>query len=990
MSRTVPANDLIEATKQFASEPIIIVKIFWSSGNKFYSSKKLGIGDGSTAANAIGLIMNIENFSEQIKVGNSGKINNLSIDIAGLRSYYDSNILYHTPCIIYQYFWDDSSLTSGIVMFAGWIASPITWNESSDILSFDIISQVEDSEYGFSLNESGSYGYTPDEDAYDVPWPIVFGKCLNVPSIRIQTGATGKVIEPFLRTSTVLEVEGGEDFAQTPTELRLLIGSVVVTGEFDGKQLTLNLINEPRYTTITVAAVPGGDDDEDNFSVIWLTGNYDVKGSFLYSSTLEQYNYCYRQETVGGNTKVWCQNKWGTDASGVWVDTRPITINETAGAVRDSWIRYPENYIFGFIVKADAAVYRINTNGTIHTDSQVKYVAGLYADTVLDVKAYRTIDKKKILCNIPSSYYTKTAEDVGAGFNSSIITMDQLLSSRDKEGWDDDLYVSLDGIQSSNTSILLKWMIDTYSDYSTDSTSFTAGETALTNYPSNFVLFDQGDTMKICEEIAWQCRCSLRISNSIVYLRYLEAEPTVMDAIIDDDDFEIKTTHLVLSDETELITKFIAKWKRSYSPEDKIQTYIKEENSSTYGLIKGEYNFWIYNVKEHVERATTFWAHRYANLWKLLSFDTFTDVINLEAGDSVRLMTTSHDIVSSYLTTLAESVSIDKGLIHLNLWLPVIAGSQTQDANAWDDSVDSLTDIDTSDLREFNYEVELEESEAVSKSSLNRSLDRDDYEDIQEDIVFYASSTTARIFRFIATQDAPAQKFITSTLNYFYTVPGWSSNLYYALTRFVMHTNRLFYCKQAHEADVIVTQPISGSGWTAFWTEMTSPSINFKIKGATNLDDLSEPLVTNDLLYAYYDIATFTWKSVQILYEGGSGSGIQYARISQVVTHAAETEYEMYLIDDAGADISGPYTIDRAIGYEANGTDGTDIRNYMPWYGVGARVPVSQHYDVTAAALKWFIDKTMMFVGKPADRSIDIEEETTASESLLRIMAVWK
>lgn len=716
MSRTIPVPDQIEIDKNYAVEPIIVLKIEWSGGTKYYASKKFGNGDGSTIASASGTLMNIENFSEQIKVGNSGKINDISVQLTGLRSYYDSEVVYNTACTVSQHFISDGVLTTGIDMFVGKIASPITWNESTDILSFDVISQVPSGEYGFALSEDGSYGYTPDDDAYDVPWPIVFGKCLNVPSVRIQTGATGKITEPMTRTSTILEVEDGDKFIQLTT-LRLFIGGIVVTGQFDGTQLTISTMNEAKYTSIAIAAVPGGDDDVDNYSVIWLNANVDVKGTHLYSSILRQYNYCYRQETIGGITKVWCSHKWGSFSNQVWVDSRPTIITEVAGAPRDSWAAPPMQFIFGFVVKTDSAVYRINTDGTIHSDSQVKYVAGLFADTVLDVKAYRTLDKEKVLCNIPSSYYTKTIEDVGAGFNSLTITMDQLLSSRDREGWSDELFVSIDGVQSSNTSILLKWLIDTYTNLSTNTSSF--GTSALNNYPSNFVLFGQGDTMKICEEIAWQARCSLKIVNDTVYLIYLSLIPSSVKNI-DDDDFEIKTTHLSLSDETEIITKFIATWKQSYSPEDNIQTYMKKENISAYGLTKQEFSFYIYNVKEWVEKSTTFWAHRYANVWKQLIFNSFLNNIGLEATDAVFLQTTLHNIISTATICLVQSISIEQlnGLVNLELWLPVLAGAQIADANAWMTDGEGLIDVDVSNLREYDYEVELEEADSQSRSSI--------------------------------------------------------------------------------------------------------------------------------------------------------------------------------------------------------------------------------------------------------------------------------
>jgi len=113
-------------------------------------------------------------------------------------------------------------------------------------------------------------------------------------------------------------------------------------------------------------------------------------------------------------------------------------------------------------------------------------------------------------------------------------------------------------------------------------------------------------------------------------------------------------------------------------------------------------------------------------------------------------------------------------------------------------------------------------------------------------------------------------------------------------------------------------------------------------------------------------------------------AGVQFAEVTATLTHDAIDEYTVQKIDESGTKDGTDIIIDRALGYEGYGTDGTDIRNYSPWFGVGAIVPISQHYDDTAGELKWFIDMPFVFIGKPVDRSIDIDE------TYQRTMAVWK
>jgi len=125
---------------------------------------------------------------------------------------------------------------------------------------------------------------------------------------------------------------------------------------------------------------------------------------------------------------------------------------------------------------------------------------------------------------------------------------------------------------------------------------------------------------------------------------------------------------------------------------------------------------------------------------------------------------------------------------------------------------------------------------------------------------------------------------------------------------------------------------------------------------------------------------------------GSSGGGVQpiWAEVTETLSHGSSNSYTVQKIDESGNKDGNDIVIDRALGYEGHGSDGEDIRNYSPWFGVGARVPIAQHHDTGAGGLKWFINLTLTFVGKPADRSLDIEEVTTASESEYRTMAVWK
>ena len=122
----------------------------------------------------------------------------------------------------------------------------------------------------------------------------------------------------------------------------------------------------------------------------------------------------------------------------------------------------------------------------------------------------------------------------------------------------------------------------------------------------------------------------------------------------------------------------------------------------------------------------------------------------------------------------------------------------------------------------------------------------------------------------------------------------------------------------------------------------------------------------------------------------GGGGLLQFAEVTVALSHASVNEYTVQKINNLGEKDGVNITIDRALGYEGFGTDATDIRYFAPWFGVGAIIKICKHFDDEADEIKWFIDMPMLFIGKPADRSLDIDEVTTAGESLNRVMAVWK
>ena len=153
-----------------------------------------------------------------------------------------------------------------------------------------------------------------------------------------------------------------------------------------------------------------------------------------------------------------------------------------------------------------------------------------------------------------------------------------------------------------------------------------------------------GRTRSRClQEIAFQARCAIWISNGVFYLKYLPEEPTPADTITVSDIDAEKGIEVELTSTEDIVTKMKVKWRLSWAdlsdrPKDKAEkTIILRHNVAKYGTQEQEYDFYIYNQPDIVYKCATFWLIRKSNTWKRIKFKTFLNKLNLETFDAVTL-----------------------------------------------------------------------------------------------------------------------------------------------------------------------------------------------------------------------------------------------------------------------------------------------------------------------------------------------------------------
>ena len=126
---------------------------------------------------------------------------------------------------------------------------------------------------------------------------------------------------------------------------------------------------------------------------------------------------------------------------------------------------------------------------------------------------------------------------------------------------------------------------------------------------------------------------------------------------------------------------------------------------------------------------------------------------------------------------------------------------------------------------------------------------------------------------------------------------------------------------------------------------------------------------------------------------GGGGGGTstattQWAEITQIPEYD-DANKAKYIVEKVSLNASNewvkdgsPLDITYAIGYEGNldgsTDDAADIRNWFPWYGVGAIVRIIQRIDSeqnpSVPVEEWWIAETMIFGGKETESAIRVQE----------------
>lgn len=739
--RQISSAALEALQTNLGEESVLIVEIQWVKDGPRYS-----YADKDVPGRSLGKILELSPLDNAVVVqgvssGTTGDSQQISIKLddrdGSIKAILDTHDIHKRNAWVYQWFtgldFDDKFL-----IFKGQVSSPLEWNEGSRDVKLDIISKIEDAEYGFSMEE-GDFKVVPEE-LVGVAWPLVFGEnVVNVPATRLRTpkrgilrtgfGIVDYVLRPKMQqiayTACAIDNAGWGVIGlnspnaqyQMATEQNKECGckKAAMTCEVATK---INVQEQYQYNPVSIG---GGENFEQGVPIILNINGAHVHGHFQGTTNSPSNSFYITKRVhpgilandpplpkvkrslarvilgqggaanygVGSNTAAASGARCQITVTGGGNNGEIIpncTLRSGSGWVTAIGSGKGGNFMDGETVSAnwdylsqfqEAGFFwaEAGSEVTLVTNDETPYVVNLIPSTVLRVAAYKTNANggPRVLTQLPNEWYYVRYSD----FNTYTITEVVLAKplSLQGEGWEDELFITQTSSVGPNTVDILEWLIDTYTDFTWDS-SFNYVKGRLENYPMNFYLGQRGNILQLLKELAFQNRCALTLRNDVFHLTYLAEDPEIVDSITESDVFA-NTLTLTHTDTEELVTKFVAEWQDDYSM-DEVKKYIARYNVNRYGTQEQTFNFFAFNVEQYVKKTATFWLIRMGNTWRKFKAQVPVGKLTLESIDGVNV--TLPDIAQGTTKCRIESAiyNSDDNAIDVVVWTPVRSGERTK------------------------------------------------------------------------------------------------------------------------------------------------------------------------------------------------------------------------------------------------------------------------------------------------------------------------
>ncbi len=735
--RDISAAGLATLSRRHGNEPITIIEVDWVDGStSAYADRTVG--------SIPGRIVELGDLDNVVNVSNNSGSQQLAVTLddtdGTIKTIIDAHDVHKRTCRVYQYF-TGLDLADRFLLFSGKVSSPITWSERDRTVKFTILSQREDKEIGFSAEE-GQFPYLP-ADMVGKAWPMIFGKVVNCPTLQINNAVTGTTLTGVGILSGMdlwASMPDGADDSQFTMSLMLMViernhlkevkdcwapsfhppvdaqKAAELQERIDSlnEQINYAVARRDKQRACALARrqqqigeanakglgenpirILGGEDFPQGRT---LTINING-GLFTGHFEGELFHVQSRQHPADDATAADAYNQ-KTQEPAVCLEptqTRYYRYEDEippgCGA-RPSWVNKIVHW--GTVsTTSQATTHQMDTEPVaqhfwvdpgasvkIASDEPITYIASIVPGTVLAVKAYKQLTGERRLVDVPTDLYRVETTTYGS-VTAVQIVVNKPLSSITDQGWSDDLYVTFQSSVGPDIVEIIKYLIANYTDLTWDEASFNHVQEKLQPFPANFPLLERKNAIQILQEIAFQARCAIWLSNGVFYLKYLPEEPMPAGTITVSDIDAERGIEVELTGTEDIVTKMKVRWRLSWAdiseqPKDKAEkTIILRHNVAKYVTQEQEYDFYIYNQPDIVYKCATFWLIRKSNTWKRIKFKTFLNKLNLETFDAVTLDFDQPYVANGPVLAVVEKANYNSAdnCVDFECLVPVLAGT---------------------------------------------------------------------------------------------------------------------------------------------------------------------------------------------------------------------------------------------------------------------------------------------------------------------------
>jgi hypothetical protein len=319
----------------------------------------------------------------------------------------------------------------------------------------------------------------------------------------------------------------------------------------------------------------------------------------------------------------------------------------------------------------------------LNEDSTRVYVASLVPGTVTGVYAYRTFGDNRQLTELPTTYYEVVETNYG-DLTAVEVHLTRGLESYPDENWDSTLYIHFDSDIGPNPADVIEWIIENFTDFTVDATSFASVKSSLTNYPCHYYHAKREPVLSTVQRLAYEARCALIITDGVVKIKYLPLEPDA-DVVMTQADLVAGSFSFSHSRTEELVTSSDITWQprgADILEARDVQRQLRVDNNvQKYGFFGRSQVYESITNETQALKTATFWSIRDSNTWREVRFQTTLEHMNLELFDCIELNIPQFPNVKTIVKSM--DVNVENGIIEFECWTPVLSGTTEEYFFAW-------------------------------------------------------------------------------------------------------------------------------------------------------------------------------------------------------------------------------------------------------------------------------------------------------------------